>query len=279
MEIDVLANTLVPLNVQAKQEAQRHFDSLIKPVGSLAKLELWVTQYAGICGSAAKADLQASPKALFLWTADAERAVHYMSNVNAAACLAEEVQASTQTFLVSSDAMEEALLEGALLVKEYVEVHQVRFLAIGDVDHVRHKPVWQRYEQLTALELLDALADPTLAAMAGAIIQAAALKLPVMLDGVNTCLAAWVAVKLNPTVRDYLMAGQSSGEPGSEELLRLLGLEASLKLDIIAANGEGAALAMGLFDAGLKAYKEMETFAEAGVHAEVKEFAHSAQSK
>lgn len=38
-------------------------------------------------------------------------------------------------------------------------------------------------------------------------------------------------------------------------------------------------LAFTLFDAGIKAYNEMETFAEAGVHAEVEEFAHSVQVK
>ena len=32
-------------------------------------------------------------------------------------------------------------------------------------------------------------------------------------------------------------------------------------------------------DAGIKAYKEMETFAEAGVHVEVKEFSHAEEIK
>lgn len=43
--------------------------------------------------------------------------------------------------------------------------------------------------------------------------------------------------------------------------------------------GEGAAVCFTLFNAGIKAYKEMETFEEAGVHAEMKEFSLAEQSK
>ena len=64
-----------------------------------------------------------------------------------------------------------------------------------------------------------------------------------------------------------------------EKLLNRLELSAPLKLDINSGAGEGAVLAFTLFDAGIKAYNEMETFAEAGVHAEVEEFAHSVQVK
>ena len=52
-----------------------------------------------------------------------------------------------------------------------------------------------------------------------------------------------------------------------------LGLSAPLRLDIKICRGEGAILALSLLDAGIKAYKEMETFAEAGVHVEVRIFA------
>jgi NaMN:DMB phosphoribosyltransferase len=75
------------------------------------------------------------------------------------------------------------------------------------------------------------------------------------------------------------MAGHVSAEPGMEKLLNRLELSAPLKLDINSGAGEGAVLAFTLFDAGIKAYNEMETFAEAGVHAEVEEFAHSVQVK
>ena len=115
--------------------------------------------------------------------------------------------------------------------------------------------------------------------MTGAVLQAAACKVPVMLDGIATCLAAVGACKLAPVVLEYCVAGHVSAEPGMEKLLNRLELSAPLKLDINSGAGEGAVLAFTLFDAGIKAYNEMETFAEAGVHAEVEEFAHSVQVK
>ena len=59
----------------------------------------------------------------------------------------------------------------------------------------------------------------------------------------------------------------------------ILGLEAPLRLNIPDGAGEGAALCFTLFDAGIKAYKEMETFEEASVHVEVKEFSLAEQNK
>ena len=55
-------------------------------------------------------------------------------------------------------------------------------------------------------------------------------------------------------------------------IIKELGLAAVLRLQISQGQGEGTALAFTLFDAGVKAYKEMETFAQAGVHTEVEEF-------
>ena len=115
--------------------------------------------------------------------------------------------------------------------------------------------------------------------MTGAILQAAAMGVGVMLDGVATLKAAQKAQELAPAVLDYCFAGHVSAEEGAEELLKELGLVAPLRLDIPDGAGEGAALCFTLLDAGIKSYKEMETFEEASVHAEVKEFSLAEQEK
>ena len=112
-----------------------------------------------------------------------------------------------------------------------------------------------------------------------AILQAAALKVGIMLDGVATCKAAAKAAELCPDVLKYCFAGHVSDEAGAEEALNELGLSAPLRLNITGCAGEGAVVAFTLFNAGIKAYKEMETFAEAGVHTEVKEFSLAEQIK
>ena len=99
-----------------------------------------------------------------------------------------------------------------------------------------------------------------------------------MLDGIVTCKAAAKLRAFCPDVLKYCF-GRVSDEAGAEEALDALGLSAPLRLNITGCAGEGAAVAFTLFNAGIKAYKEMETFAEAGVHTEVKEFSLAEQIK
>ena len=277
MEIDVLAANVLPADRNLIAKAQERFDNLIKPVGSLAKLEEMATRYAAIYGSAGKNDVNYPQKTLLVWTADPAQAAVYMQGGKQASVLAANAGINAQTFLVTAESIEEALLEGALLVKEAASLQSgQQVLAFGCADAV---PEYQLNADATGYEFLQQLGSVAIAAMAGGILQAAALKVPVMLDGAATVLAAMAAVKYNAAAKDYLFAGHVSAEPGMEDLLNAIGLTAPLRLDIKICRGEGAVLALSLLDAGLKAYKEMETFAEAGVHVEVKEFSHAEELK
>lgn len=277
MEIDVLAANVLPADRNLIAKAQERFDNLIKPVGSLAKLEEMATRYAAIYGSADKNDVNYPQKTLLVWTADPAQAAAYMQGGKQASVLAANAGINAQTFLVTAESVEEALLEGALLVKETVSLQSgQQVLAFGCADAV---PEYQLNTDADGYEFLQQLGSVAIAAMTGGILQAAALKVPVMLDGAATALAAIAAVKYNAAAKDYLFAGHVSAEPGMEDLLKNIGLTAPLRLDIKICRGEGAVLALSLLDAGLKAYKEMETFAEAGVHVEVKEFSHAEELK
>lgn len=272
-----MAANVLPADRNLIAKAQERFDNLIKPVGSLAKLEEMATRYAAIYGSADKNDVNYPQKTLLVWTADPAQAAAYMQGGKQASVLAANAGINTQTFLVTAESIEEALLEGALLVKEAASLQSgQQVLAFGCADAV---PEYQLNADADGYEFLQQFGSMTVAAMAGGILQAAALKVPVMLDGAATVLAAMAAVKYNAAAKDYLFAGHVSAEPGMEDLLKNIGLTAPLRLDIKICRGEGAVLALSLLDAGLKAYKEMETFAEAGVHVEVKEFSHAEELK
>ena len=54
MDINNIIEQIKPIDRQKAAEAQNRFDNLIKPVGSLAKLEAMVSRYAGIIGSSDK---------------------------------------------------------------------------------------------------------------------------------------------------------------------------------------------------------------------------------
>ena len=272
-----MAANVLPADRNLIAKAQERFDNLIKPVGSLAKLEEMATRYAAIYGSADKNDLNYPQKTLLVWTTDPAQAAAYMQGGKQVSVLATNAGINAQTFLVTAESIEEALLEGALLVKEAASLQSgQQVLAFGCADAV---PEYQLNADATGYEFLQQLGSMAIAAMAGGILQAAALKVPVMLDGAATVLAAMAAVKYNAAAKDYLFAGHVSAELGMEDLLKAIGLAAPLRLDIKICRGEGAVLALSLLDAGLKAYKEMETFAEAGVHVEVKEFSHAEELK
>lgn len=279
MEIDVLAGNIQPVDRALVAKAQERFDNLIKPVGSLAKLEEMATRYAAIYGSADKNDVNFPQKTLLVWTAEPEQAAAYMQDGKAACVLADNAKISRQSFLVTAENTEEALLEGALLVKEAASLQSgQQVLAFGCADAAVPEYKLPGGDE-TGYEFLEKLGSKSIAAMAGGILQAATLKVPVMLDGAATALAALAAVKYNAAAKDYLFAGHVSAEPGMEELLTAIGISAPLRLDIKICRGEGAVLALSLLDAGIKAYKEMETFDEAGVHAEFKEFSHAEEIK
>ena len=51
MHIEELVTKIQPLSKEIIRAAQKRFDNLIKPVGSLAQLESMTARYAGIIGS------------------------------------------------------------------------------------------------------------------------------------------------------------------------------------------------------------------------------------
>lgn len=279
MDINNIIEQIKPIDRQKVDAAQNRFDNLIKPVGSLAKLEEMVARYAGIIGSADKKSVQYPKKALLLWSIDAQAVTKAMQGELPVVLLAREAKAEVYPLLITAENLAEALEEGAILTKEYITCDKLQMLTLGSPEKYSVPEQTEAFLQLEGIEFLQKLNDPVITAMAGAILQAAACKVPVMLDGIATCLAAIGACKLAPVVLEYCMAGHLSAEPGMEKLLNWLKLSAPLRLDINSGAGEGAVLAFTLFDAGIKAYNEMETFAEAGVHAEMEEFAHSVQVK
>jgi nicotinate-nucleotide--dimethylbenzimidazole phosphoribosyltransferase len=88
---------------------------------------------------------------------------------------------------------------------------------------------------------------------------------PVVVDGFISSAGALVAAELQPRVRDYLFAAHRSVEIGHRFMLERIGVRPILDLDLRLGEGTGAALAMGLIEAGVKIMKEMATFEQAGV--------------
>ena len=103
------------------------------------------------------------------------------------------------------------------------------------------------------------------AALAGFLVGATALQVPVVVDGVISASALLVASRSVPGVERGVIAGHRSVEPGASAVLDELGLSPLIDLDLRLGEGTGAALALPLVEAAARLLAEMATFDQAGV--------------
>jgi len=119
----------------------------------------------------------------------------------------------------------------------------------------------------SAFETLRRVGGREIAAIAGAILRARQLGVPVLLDGFICTSAVAPLAADNPAITAHCVAGHCSAEPGHRRLLGLLGLDPLLSLDMRLGEGSGAAVAANIIRSALAAHDRMATFAEAEVSA------------
>jgi nicotinate-nucleotide--dimethylbenzimidazole phosphoribosyltransferase len=125
------------------------------------------------------------------------------------------------------------------------------------------------------VEALAAVGGLEIAGLVGVILEAAANRRPVVVDGFISGAAALVASLIAPSVTGYMIASHRSHELGHGTLLRRLGLRPLLELDMRLGEGTGAVLALPLLEAAVRTLNEMATFDEAGVSERDQEAAHN----
>ena len=115
------------------------------------------------------------------------------------------------------------------------------------------------------IEALRCLGGRELAAMAGAILRARHLRIPVLLDGFICTAAASCLEVARPGALDHAVAGHVSAEAAHGALLEKLGKAPLLSLGLRLGEGSGGALAIGVLRSALACHSGMASFAEAGV--------------
>ncbi len=122
-----------------------------------------------------------------------------------------------------------------------------------------------RPDPTDALDVLSKVGGFEIGGLAGVMLGAAALRIPVVIDGFISGAAALIAFGLVPTVQPYLIPAHRSVEIGHRIVLKQLGLDPLLDLDLRLGEGTGAALGISLCIAAAKILDEMATFEDAGV--------------
>lgn len=115
------------------------------------------------------------------------------------------------------------------------------------------------------LSTLSALGGLEIAGICGLCIGAAARRMGVVVDGFISTAGALVAMRLNPTIKDYLIFSHRSSEKGHSAFFEQGGVRPLLDLDLRLGEGTGAVLAMQLIENSIRIYREMATFEEAGI--------------
>ncbi|MPM28100.1 Nicotinate-nucleotide--dimethylbenzimidazole phosphoribosyltransferase [bioreactor metagenome] len=281
IDILELISNIEPLDRMAIHEARYHFDNLIKPKGSLAKLEDMVCLYIGATGEADPVKLTYPKKVISLWASEQDKPFleKMYSGKEPLNFLAEQAKSEVlitelicQKIDSSAESMIDALLTGVDNTEKNIKSNGYQLFSVAVPGRYTLPVEWNDIKKEDPYIILQHFGDVRLAAAVGAILTSSFLRTPVMLDGLASVVAAFLAAKIAPISLEYCIASNITTEEGQEDLIEELGLSAVLRLQISQGQGEGSALAFTLFDGGIKAYKEMETFAQAGVHTEVEEF-------
>lgn len=115
------------------------------------------------------------------------------------------------------------------------------------------------------VDVLSKVGGFDLAAMCGAFLGGAASHRPMVIDGFISAVAALCAVRLCPTVRDYLVPSHASYEIGYKLAMEELGLQPIFLLNMRLGEGSGCPLAFQVLSAACAILNDMATFDQAGI--------------
>lgn len=115
------------------------------------------------------------------------------------------------------------------------------------------------------LDVLAKVGGLDIAGMCGLFLGGAAQRMPVVMDGFISQVAALTAVRLVPECADYILASHVSEEPGANILLRALEKDAFLTCGMRLGEGSGAVALFPILDFASDIYHKMSTFVQADI--------------
>lgn len=117
------------------------------------------------------------------------------------------------------------------------------------------------------VDVLSKIGGLDIAGLTGCYIGAAVARVPIVLDGFISSVAALAAVRLAPLCRDYMFPSHCSAEPAGKMILNALNMEAYIHAGMCLGEGTGAVTAFHLFDTALAAYKNIPEFESVNIKA------------
>jgi len=125
--------------------------------------------------------------------------------------------------------------------------------------------VIDKHQVNSPFEVLRTFGGFEIAMICGAMLQAAELKMVILIDGFIVTSALLVAKEIDENVLDYCVFAHSSGEQGHKKILNHLNVKPILNMGLRLGEGTGAALSLPILKSAVNFLNEMASFSEANV--------------
>jgi len=115
------------------------------------------------------------------------------------------------------------------------------------------------------IDVLAKVGGFDIAAMTGIFIGGAFTRTPVVIDGFISIVAALAASRINPVIKEFMIASHSSDEQGFTHAAQALGIEPHLNLNMRLGEGSGCPIMFAVIDAACAVIRDMGTFEQADI--------------
>jgi nicotinate-nucleotide--dimethylbenzimidazole phosphoribosyltransferase len=117
------------------------------------------------------------------------------------------------------------------------------------------------------IDVLSKVGGYDIAGLAGLYIGGAAARIPVVIDGFISAVAALIAIRMEPKVADYMIPSHESKENAGRLILEALSYTPYITCEMCLGEGTGAIALFPLLDMGLAVYHQMSTFEQIEIEA------------
>lgn len=113
-----------------------------------------------------------------------------------------------------------------------------------------------------AFTVLQCVGGLDIAGLTGVFLGGAIYRIPIVMDGVISAVAALLAARICPAAKDYMIASHMSREKCMEHIIKELALEPVLYADMALGEGTGAVMLFPMLDQVMAVYSENTTFSD-----------------
>lgn len=144
------------------------------------------------------------------------------------------------------------------IIKEGIEKYGFRDKLFLDSIKSENKSV----RSLAVLDLLSSLGGLDIATLTGIFIGGSIYKLPIVIDGVISEVAALFAYFINPLCKEYMVASHLSREPVASIIFDILEIRPVIDASLALGEGSGCAMLFPLLDMVLEIYTKNASFSD-----------------